>query len=531
MSKHLCLLALSSAALLMACKPTPRTAIEQHKGATAPAQQPTPATADEPQAPTAAATPQPEKAQAVGLLEVSVTRQDYNRLRPWEKLNTNTGHSMGIYLGNGRVLTLGSAARAATYAELSLPDHSRTAPARVVKYDDELNLALLTVEHPEDATIFDGMPELTVGEPMALGASGEICALVRGLEPVRIAVEAESADDDDRARLPMLALRAAKPLPQGNAHGLPILQDGKLAALVAEYIPRDLSLSCINAEFIHRFLNESSGAGASVPVLGLLFAELDDPVFNKYLKLDPQQGGVYVSKVLPGSAAEAAGVRAGDVLLSIDGLPLDKLGRAQHPLYGLLGARDIIRSLKPVGQQLTLSLSRDGEVLSITLPLNRDAVEKSLLRQEKPGTPPRYIMWGGLLFQPLTETYMSTLQSSAHSLPLPFLQAKDRVAELQAEGLQEIVALTLVVPTPATLGYDTLGFCIVEQVNGHRVTSFARFAELLDEPTEDGITELTLNRPPYRIYLDRQTVEISNDAIRRRAIPRLRQMGDPATKD
>ena len=515
MSKHLCLLALSSAALLLACKPTPRTAVEQHKEAAAPA-------AEQP-------TPQPEALQQVGLLEVAVTRQDYNRLRPWEKLNTNNAHSMGVYLGDGRVLTLGSAARAATYVELSLPDHSRTAPARVLKYDNELNLALLTVEHPEDAALFDGMPELSVGEPLALGAKAEVCALVRGQEPVRIDVEAESADDDDDARLPMLDLRAAKPLPQGRNSGLPILRDGKLAALVAEYSPRELTLSCINAEFIHRFLNESSGD--SVPVLGLIFAQLDDPIFSKYLKLDPQQGGVYVSKVLPGSAAEAAGVRAGDVLLSIDDLPLDKLGRAQHPLYGLLGARDIIRSLKPVGQQLTLGISRDGEVRQLTLPLNRDAVEKSLLGQEKPGTPPRYIMWGGLLFQPLTETYMDTLRSTAHSLPLPFLQVKDRAAELQAEGLQELVALTLVVPTPATLGYDGLGFCIVEQVNGHRVTSFARFAELLDAPTEDGLVELTLNRPPYHIYMDRQAVESSNDTIRRRAIPRLRQMGPSATKD
>lgn len=517
-------LALSSAALLLACKPTPRTAIDPPKNQDTeqPGDSATPAT---PQEPPPATEPEAPLPAAVGMLEISVTQQDFNRVRPWEKLNTNNARCMGIYLGNGRVLTLGRAARAATYVELSLPDHSRTAPARVVKYDPELNLSLLTVEHAEDAGIFDGMPELPVGEPMALGDSGELCALVRQIEPVHIAVDAESADDDDDG-LPMLSLRAAKPLPQGTTGGLPILRDGKLAAIVAEYSPRDLSLSCINAEFISRFLNESSGAGDSVPVLGLSFAQLDDPVFNKYLKLDARQGGLYVSKVLPGGAAQDAGIRAGDVLLNIDGLPLDKLGRCHHPLYGLLSAPHIIRSLKPVGQQLTLCISRDGETMELTVPLNRDAVTKSLINQEKPGTPPRYIMWGGLLFQPLTETYLTALQNTANSLPLPFLRVKNRLAELRAEGLQEIVALTLVVPTPATLGYDTLGFCIVEQVNGHKVTSFAQFAELLDTPTQDGVTELTINRAPYHIYLDRRSVESSNDTLRRRAIPRLRQMGE-----
>lgn len=510
-------------ALLLSCKPTPRTAAEAHRESTPPAQQAEqPASQEE-----ETAAQQPQQLPAIGLLEISVTRQDYNRLRPWEKANANSGRFMGVYLGNGRVLTLGRAARATTYAEICLPDGSRRAPARVVKYDDELNLALFTVEHAEDADIFEGMPELSVGEPLALGDAADICALIRSQELVRIAVEAESADDD--SQLPRLEMRAGKPLPQGNTAGLPILRDGKLAAIVEEYSPRELSLTCINAEFISRFLNESAAAGDSVPVLGLLFSELDDPIFSKYLKISPKQGGVYVSKVLPGSAAEAAGVKEGDVLISIDGLELDKLGRCRHPLYGLLGARHIIRSLKPVGQQLTLGLSRDGEILKLELPLNRDAVDKSLLRPEKPGVAPRYIMWGGLLFQPLTETYLTTLQNSASSLPLPFLQVKERLAELQAEGVREIVALTLVVPTPATLSYDALGFCIVEQVNGKRVTSFAQFAELLDEPTQDGIIELTLNRSPYHIHLDRQTVEASNDAIRRRVIPRLRQMGAEPT--
>lgn len=512
-----------SGMLLLSCKPTPRTAIEARRDASQPPTQQEEQITTQPQESTAQ--PQPQQAPAIGLLEISVTRQDYNRLRPWEKQHAVNGRFMGVFLGNGRVLTLGRAARAATYAEISLPDGSRRAPARVVKYDDELNLALFTVEHPEDADIFEGMPELSVGEPMALGAGADICALIRSQEPVRIAVEAESVDDD--SQLPRLEMRAAKPLPQGNAVGLPILQGDKLAAMVEEYSPRELCLTCINAEFISRFLNESSTAGNSVPVLGLQFSELDDPIFSKYLKISPKQGGVYVSKVLPGSAAEAAGVKEGDVLISIDGLELDKLGRGRHPLYGLLGARHIIRSLKPMGEQITLVLSRNGETLELEMPLNRDAVDKNLLHPEKPGTPPRYIMWGGLLFQPLTETYLTTLQNSANNLPLPFLQVKERIPELQAEGLQEIIALTLVVPTPATLGYDSLGFCIVEQVNGKRVTSFAQFAELLDEPTPDGLIELTLNRAPYHIHLDRQTIESSNDTIRRRAIPRLRQMGQP----
>lgn len=508
---------LLSSALLLACKPTPRTAQGGHKDDAKPARQQVEAPATE--------TAKQKDETTVGLLYISTTRQDYNRLRPWEKQNANSGHYMGVYLGSGRVLTVGRAALAATYAELSLPDHSRTVPARVVRFDEGLGLALLTVEHAEDVGIFDGMPTYAIGEPLMVGAKAELCATVRGITPVRVGVEVESVDEDDEDKLPRLELRSSKPLPTGMAAGLPIVKDGRIVSLVDEFSMPDQSLSCINAEFIHRFLDEITSPDDNVPVLGLGFTELDDPVFNKYLKLSSGQGGIYVSEVLPGSAAQHAGVMKGDVLTSIDGLPLDKLGRCQHPIYGLLSARSVIRSLKPVGQSVKLGISRNGEALELTLALNREALKNSVMGVEKPGDPPRYIMWGGLLFQPLTTTYMEALEGAAGTLPLPLLQLKDKMEELHREGIKEVVALTQVVPTPATLGYDTLGFCVVERVNGERVTSLARFAELIDTPTQDGIVELSINRAPYNIYLDRQTVESSNDTIRRRAIPRLRQMG------
>lgn len=513
--KKILWITLMSSALLVACKPTPRTATEGRKDEVKPAQLP-----EEP----ANALP-PQEATPVGLLDISTSRQEHNRLRPWEKQNVSTMRSMGVYLGNGRVLTVARAALYATYVELSLPDHSRTAPAHVVRYDAELGLALLTVEHAEDISIFDNMAAHSIGEPLTVGSKAELCTTVRGITPVRVGVEVESVDEEDAEELPRLEMRSSKPLPAGMAAGLPIIRDGRIVALVDEYSTHDQSLSCINAEFINRFLDEVGSAEGNVPMLGVSFAELDDPVFSKYLKLSPGQGGVYVSDVAPGSAAQAAGVKKGDVITSIDGLPLDKLGRCQHPLYGLMNARSVIRSLKPVGQSISLGISRNGESLELQLELNREAIKNAVVGVERAGDAPRYIMWGGLLFQPVTVTYLEALErTTGGTLPLPLLQLKERLDALYKEGIKEVVALTLVVPTPATLGYDSLGFCVVEKVNGKRVTSLASFAEQLDSPTDDGIIELTINRAPYNIYFDRQTVEASNDAIRRRAIPRLRRI-------
>lgn len=73
----------------------------------------------------------------------------------------------------------------------------------------------------------------------------------------------------------------------------------------------------------------------------------------------PGEAGVPVQGVTPDSAAEAAGIRSGDVLLSIDGLRLDWADDTdpQAKLF------DKLEEIEP-GSRFTVEHRRDGEVLS-----------------------------------------------------------------------------------------------------------------------------------------------------------------------
>lgn len=536
MSRFLIALALISL-LAGGCKPTPRTdpGARRSSQATAAEQQNTPPDtpeAPEPQEESTAPEPTPtppqenppappsEPAPSDSLVEVTAAVQDFNLLRPWEKKEGSTNQAMGVYLGEGKVLTNGSTVQAATYVEIGLPDHSQRAVARVLRIDPDLNLALLSLVREQDAALFESRVARVTGEPLRLGDTAELWSIIRGVIPVRLSLTVESGAEDSSA--PRLQMQSAQPMPQGLSAGLPVIREGKLVALSTGYQAQTQTFTCTNAELIRRFLSRGEEEPAGVPVLGATLTELDDPVFRAYLKLQPNQGGLYIGRIEPDSAAESAGLKEGDVVMAIDGISIDNQGRCLHPLYGMVGAGSLIRSIKPMGEHLTLTVSRDGQVRDVDVTLNRDALEKGLIGEDKPGVQPRYIMWGGLLFQPLTSNYLQTLRSSAKGLPLHFLELERREKELREKGYRELVALTLVVPTPATLGYDHLGFCLVEAVNGEAVHSFSEFAAHLDAPTPDGIVELQLNKPPYRIYLDRQAVERSNDLLRRSAIPRLR---------
>lgn len=499
------------------CKPTPRTVHDRPAGQEAQQGQPVAVTATHTeQEPTRS---EESRECPVGLLSVHTTYQEYDPIRPWEKGTPQVASAMGVYLGDNRLLTAAGGMSRATFVEISLPDMSRTVPAKVLKVDDDLGLALLSVLHESDKDIFENLPALDIGEPIRIGGKVRLHALVQGEIPVSTELVAESAFLTGTG-IPALTTRSQSPLPHDMSVGLPALRDGHLTGMVVSYNGENQAVNLINAEMLQRFL-EQSPENTGVPVVGLSFASLDDPAFCRYLKLDPGQGGLYISKVAPLGAGAAAGIRKGDVLTGIEGMPLDKRGKIHHPIYGTLNAD--MRSLKPLGESVVLDISRDGTEMHIPVQLNRDAIEKGPFCYERGSAEPRYAMWGGMLFLPLTGNYLNALKEKASNLPLSFLRAKEQTEEIIKAGRQDVVALTLVIPTPATLGYESLGFCIVEAVNGTPITSFAQFVELLDTDTPDGITELSISHAPYKIYLDRKTVERSN-AVLSGTIHKLRNL-------
>lgn len=511
---------------LCACKPTERTALKKKQPQQPPAE--APAQPEPPPAEPAVvvtpppATPEPAPVEEVAdsahsLMVVRATLQEYNCLRPWEKETPRQARALGVYMGEGRVLTVGRAVKSATYVELMLPDVSRSVPARVLRYDEDTNLALLTVVHEKDADIFETRTALPLGTALNRGDAATYAGLINGVEPVHVELRAEDVAGE---RVPLMLMRAVRPLADGQTGGSPVVQDGKLSGLCLAYRKQELLLSVVNAEIIQRFLTQES---PGVPVLGVKLAPLDDPVFRQYLKLDSAATGLYISKVLPGSAAAAAGIQTGDVLTAVDGMPVDNQGRCNHPRYGLCSAAVLLRGIKDRGQDMPLTLARGGESVQVMVKLNRDAVENALSRPERPGHQPRYIMWGGMLFQPLTSTLLEELANRSNGvLPLQLQELAGREEELRAQGRTELVGLTFVLPTAATQGYDELRFCMLKAVNGQQVNSFAELASLLDAPTETGLIRLDFNKAPYTVYLDRAMVDAVNTQLQQQAISNLR---------
>lgn len=506
---------LLAACLLGGCKPTPRTAGRNNE----PKQQQASPPAEE----------KPRPSPSASLVRVRLATQAFNQLAPWEKEDPVSWSLCGTYLGGGLVLTTDTRARSANVVELSLPDGSRTIPGRVVKVDEDAGLAILAPLHEEDAAGFfaDSIP-LEPGEPLKVGDAAEIWDTGRGGISLATPGTVESGGESEQL-LPQVNVKVGQMLSEGSP-GVPLVKEGKLVGVASGYEAQSQLITSPDMEVVRRFVANPRADDGGVPVLGASMQVLVDPVFRSFLQLEQDGGGVYISEVEPHSSAADAGLRAGDVLESSGGVPIDSRGLARHPRLGPLSWAALLRGAHGQGDTVELTVRRHGKKLTLPVELNREAVDRALVAEEQHGQRPRFIMYGGLLLQPVTKNYLDAFQKRTGSrLPYEYLMIEKNKERFRKEGRREVVALSRVIPTPATLGYERMFPCVVEAINNTPVRSLEEAAALLDRATPDNLVTITVNKPPYTLVLDRSAVEASNRYLQRRSLPELRYLGESRT--
>ncbi|MGV3346784.1 serine endoprotease DegP [Enterobacteriaceae bacterium LUAb1] len=97
--------------------------------------------------------------------------------------------------------------------------------------------------------------------------------------------------------------------------------------------------------------------------LGIMGTELNSEL-AKAMKVDAQRGA-FVSQVLPKSSAAKAGIKAGDVIISLNGKAISSFSALRAQIGSL-----------PVGTKMVLGLLRDGKPRDVTVELQQSSQEK-----------------------------------------------------------------------------------------------------------------------------------------------------------
>ena len=473
----------------------------------------------------APAAPALAAAKSKGLLRINTTIQTHNVSQPWELNRPQRRRGLGAVLKDGTVLTTGEMAANSTYIEFESADGAHTVPAEVIAIDYEANLALLKPETGANQEWVDTLGTFDIGGPAKIDDKVNIWQLEDNGDAIRTEGTVRSVD--------LLTTFAsghyflcyevkASMQSASSSYTLPVTRNGRLLGILASYNSKDQISDVVSPDIVQGFLEDvGDGKHEGFPSLGIATVLTEDPQFRKWLGLRDQQGGLYVSRVLPGSGADESGLKKGDVLLTVDGHAIDRRGYYEDSVYGRLSWSHLVRGSKRVGNKLALLIMRDGKEQQLEAVLRRPP--DRLIPSHMYDKAPPYLIKGGLVFQELTRSYLEAFGKEWQSrAPLDLLDALNNPEDYE-EGRNRLVFLSRVIRTPATIGYDQVSNLIVTEANGQKVTDMKSLVAALKKP-RDGLHSIRIDDVPYVIYLDPGVSDLVDKTLLQRGLPALERL-------
>lgn len=457
------------------------------------------------------------------LVYVMTTSQRPRFTQPWEKSPPVRKRGLGIVLENRRVLVTAELVSDSTFIEFERPSNGEKQTARVIARDYEANLALLEGTD-NDGAFLGGMKPVLLDGPAHAGDTLEVWQLEDDGSPVVTSGTLARVETGPYFLRDRSFLRYEFKGSLQNKAGsfiIPAVRGGKLTGLLLGYNSNDQLADILPAPIIRRFLDDlSDGKYVGFPVLGIRIARTTDPQLRRWLKMADAAGGVFVGKVEKGSSAEKAGIKTGDVLLSLDGHALDRRGYYEDPEFGSLNFGHIVNGRHQVGDTITAALWRDGARIELPVTLERREADDYLVDPWLFDRAPRYVVVGGLVFTELSRPYLQSFKDWEKTAPVQLRHAEAN-QDQYAEGRGKLVILCYAIPSDANIGYERVSSRIIKEVNGKTIGSIRDLHQALMKPI-DGRHSITTTAPEDPVFhLDAALAEEVDQRLQRAGLTPL----------
>lgn len=444
------------------------------------------------------------------LIRIEATSQEPNYKTPWSPGDVSSGVGAGFVVDGKRIMTNAHVVSNARFLTISKEGDPSPYLAKVLHIAHDCDLALLSVENPaffKDTSPleFGGIPEIeSVVSAYGYPLGGTRLSVTRGIVS-RIDFQPYSHSGMDSH----LAIQIDAAINPGNSGG-PVMQNGKVVGVAFQGYSGDVAQNVgymIPTPVIQRFLKDvKDGHYDRYVDLALTYRNLFNPASRRALGLEDETTGVQVCSVYSGGAADGF-VKPGDVILKIDGHTVSSDGTI--PLENEAVPLDEVVERKFKGEKVQLDILREGKPMTLTVPLNEPWPFKlqSNLYDEKP----RFVVAGGLVFQPVDQNFMEAHDPSDQRLNYIFDYF---VADELHTNRPEIVVLSNILPDPVNAYAEEFRYSVVDEVNGHRIRNIEDIATAFDEQTDYYIIKFAGGGRP--IVLERKAIEEARPRIRDR---------------
>ncbi|WP_172513760.1 serine endoprotease DegP [Enterobacter roggenkampii] len=271
------------------------------------------------------------------------------------------GSGVIIDTAKGYVVTNNHVVDNASSIKVQLSD-GRKFDAKVVGKDPRSDIALIQIQDPKNLTAIKiadsdalrvGDYTVAIGNPFGLGetvTSGIVSALGRS------GLNAENYEN---------FIQTDAAINRGNSGGALVNLNGELIGINTAILAPDggnIGIGfAIPSNMVKNLTAQMVQYGqVKRGELGILGTELNSEL-AKAMKVDAQRGA-FVSQVMPNSSAAKAGIKAGDVITSLNGKPISSFAALRAEVGSM-----------PIGSKVTLGLLRDGKAVNVSLELQQSS--------------------------------------------------------------------------------------------------------------------------------------------------------------
>ncbi|HDC4410117.1 TPA: serine endoprotease DegP [Enterobacter kobei] len=271
------------------------------------------------------------------------------------------GSGVIIDAAKGYVVTNNHVVDNANSIKVQLSD-GRKFDAKVVGKDPRSDIALIQIQDPKNLTAIKiadsdalrvGDYTVAIGNPFGLGetvTSGIVSALGRS------GLNAENYEN---------FIQTDAAINRGNSGGALVNLNGELIGINTAILAPDggnIGIGfAIPSNMVKNLTAQMVQYGqVKRGELGILGTELNSEL-AKAMKVDAQRGA-FVSQVMPNSSAAKAGIKAGDVITSLNGKPISSFPALRAEVGSM-----------PIGSKVTLGLLRDGKPVNVSLELQQSS--------------------------------------------------------------------------------------------------------------------------------------------------------------
>jgi S1-C subfamily serine protease len=454
--------------------------------------------------------PKPNGPVKKSLVRITATEVEPDYRAPWNAGGMQRGVGAGFVIEGNRIMTNAHVVSNSRYLTVERDGDPNKYPAKVLFVAHDCDLALITVNAPnfyEDMLPlkFGGIPELestvsAYGYPIG----GERMSVTTGIVS-RIDFQLYTHSSIDQH----LAIQISAQINPGNSGG-PVMRNAKVVGVAFQGYSGDVAQGVaymVPTPVIRRFLKDiEDGHYDKYVDLAITNTKLQNPVQRKFLGLKDNDRGVLVDTVV--AAGPCANIlRPGDVLLAIDDHPIASDGNVE--LEGERVEMPEVVERKFKGDTVKFDIWRDKQPLTVKVTLS--TVWPYLIQGHAYDVRARYVLYAGLLFQPLNLDLLEAYQAA--DLRLRHYFDYFILEEIYLEH-PDVIVLTNLLPDPINTYLAPYRGSIVDEINGKKIRTLDDLAKTFAEPADRFVIKMIGDGPP--LVLDPKQVEAARERIKTR---------------